>query len=229
MNWDNNNRQRKTIYGTEKNLQYRQEQTLTNRPTKLWPECFSIDECNDLVPHVQRLVWISYWNMAYAQTKMPSNVQKYPDVSKCAHAWIQAHFVCTSQSTWNWAHMLEYLTPHCPRPYLDMQIIFKWALHLRLLSLHDQKIKKKEWLRRKKNNLTKHLRIIYDLYIDGMKIFPVDIQIPHVMGFLRALFASCFWRVQTYLCFLLLLIALFAFKSFYFFLQVLDIILLFFF
>ena len=25
-------------------------------------------------PHVQRLAWISYWNMAHAQTKMPSNV-----------------------------------------------------------------------------------------------------------------------------------------------------------
>ena len=47
-------------------------------------------------PHVQRLAWISYWNMACAQTKMPSNIQKYPDVSMCAHAWIQAHFFCTS-------------------------------------------------------------------------------------------------------------------------------------
>jgi len=31
---------------------------------------------------------------------------------------------------------------------------------------------------------TKHLRITYDLYIDGMKIFPVDIQIHHVMAIL---------------------------------------------
>jgi len=75
---------------------------------------------------------------------------KNVDVSMCAHAWIQAHFVCTSQSTWNWAHMSEYPTPPCPRPYLNMQIIFKWALHLRFLSLHDQKIKKKEWVKRKK-------------------------------------------------------------------------------
>ena len=30
---------------------------------------------------------------------------------------------------------------------------------------------------------TKHLRITYDQYIDGMKMFPVDIQIHHVMGF----------------------------------------------
>jgi len=70
-----------------------------------------------LGPHVQRLAWISYWNMAYAETKMPSNLQKYPDVSMCAHAWIQAHFVCTSQPTWNWAHMSKYSTPPCPRPY----------------------------------------------------------------------------------------------------------------
>jgi len=94
-------------------------------------------------PHVQRLSWISSWNMAYAQTKMPSNVQKFSDVSMCAHAWIQAHFVCTSQSTWNWAHMSEYPNPTCPRPYLNMHIIFKWALHLRFLSLRDQKMKKK--------------------------------------------------------------------------------------
>ena len=60
-------------------------------PTHLWGHTL------DLGPHVQRLAWISYWNMAYAQTKMPSNVQKYPDVSMCAHAWIQAHFFCTSQ------------------------------------------------------------------------------------------------------------------------------------
>ena len=42
------------------------------------------------------------------------------DVSMCAHAWIQAYFFCTSQSTWNWAHMSEYPTPPCPRPYLNM-------------------------------------------------------------------------------------------------------------
>ena len=31
---------------------------------------------------------------------------------------------------------------------------------------------------------TKHLRITYDLYIDGMKMFPVDIQIHPVMALL---------------------------------------------
>ena len=31
---------------------------------------------------------------------------------------------------------------------------------------------------------TKHLRIAYDLYINGMKMFPVDIQIHHVMALL---------------------------------------------
>ena len=36
--------------------------------------------------------------------------------------------------------------------------------------------------------------------------------------------ASCFWRVQMCFCFLLLLLALFALKSFFFFPQVLDII-----
>ena len=80
----------------------------------------------DLGPHVQRLAWIFYWNMAYAQTQ--SNVQKHLDVWICAHAWIQAHFLCTFQSTWNWAHMSEYPTPSCPRPYLHMQIIFKWRV-----------------------------------------------------------------------------------------------------
>ena len=69
----------------------------------------------DQGPHVQRLVWISYWNLAsYAQINS--------DVSKCAYAWIQACFFYTSRSTWNWAHMQRWQTPPCPRPYLNMQI-----------------------------------------------------------------------------------------------------------
>lgn len=58
-----------------------------------------------LGPHVLRLAWISYWNMAYARIQKLSYAQKKSDVSKCAYAWIQALFLCTSQSTWNWAHM----------------------------------------------------------------------------------------------------------------------------
>jgi len=51
--------------------------------------------------------------------------------------------------------MSEYPTPPRPRPYLNMQIIFKWARHLQFPSLHDQKIKKKEWVRgKKKKNVT---------------------------------------------------------------------------
>ena len=62
-------------------------------------------------------------------------------ISGCVNlcTWIQAHFLCTSQSTWNWAHMLEYLTPPCPRHYINMQIIFKWALHLRFPNVFSWK------------------------------------------------------------------------------------------
>ena len=46
---------------------------------------------------------------------------------------------------------------------------------------------------------TKNLRITYDLYIDGMKMFAVDIQIHHVMDFYSTVFVvdSCDYIWKT--------------------------------
>ena len=87
-----------------------------------------------LGPHVLRLAWISYWNLAYAKTQKLSYAQINSDVSKCANAWIQARFFCTSQSTWNWAHMPRCQTPPCPRPHLNMQFHLNRPLDLRFTS-----------------------------------------------------------------------------------------------
>ena len=83
-------------------------------------EQFTTGQARDLGPHVLRLAWISYWNLAYAKTQKLSYAQINSDVSKCANAWIQARFFCTSRSTWNWAHMPRCQTPPCPRPHLNM-------------------------------------------------------------------------------------------------------------
>ena len=73
-------------------------------------------------PHVQRLAWISYWNLPYAKTQKLLYAQMNSDLSKCVYAWIRARFFCTSRSTWNWAHKQRWQTPPCSCPHLNMQI-----------------------------------------------------------------------------------------------------------
>lgn len=89
-------------------------------------------------PHVQRLSLISYWNPSYDQIMKTWKAQNISDVWVCACAGIQVTFLCTSQSTWNRGDMLEYLTPPCLRPHINMQILLKWALWLEFPSFHDQ-------------------------------------------------------------------------------------------
>lgn len=92
-----------------------------------------------LGPHVQRLAWISHWNMTYAWIK--NRTQKSRCMKLCAHM-NQAHFLCTSQSMWIWGHVPDssIATPS-----------FKYVLHLRHLLSALSKCMSTRW---KRGNLT---------------------------------------------------------------------------